>query len=126
MDDNMRKEASMLDIKELMFKELQNAISNVVREKMGRYDSPLAKMVDAVVSEHSTEIKDLLREAITASIQRDEFRNEVKSAFIHTLARSLMNDFKGEIEKQANQMRQQPEFRARVVLAIEKIVSELG
>lgn len=115
-----------MDINELVAKELHSAIAQTVKERLSGYNTPLSKMVDEVVSSQSQEIKSLLREAITEAVSKDDFRAEVKSAFVHTLARSLMNDFKGEIEKQANALRQQADFRARVVIAIEKIVSESG
>lgn len=105
-------------------KELEGAIAEVVESRMTGYNSPLSNMVDEVVKGQEREIKSLLREAISDAVSRDEFRAEVKSAFAHTLARLLMADFKGEIEKQANALRQQPDFRARVVMAIEKLVNE--
>lgn len=113
-----------MDINEIVTKELNGAIAEVIKQKIGGYNSPLSKMVDDAVLSKSAEIKALLREAIDDAFSKDDFRNEIKSAFTHTLARSLMNEYKGEIEKQANALRQQADFRARVVLAIEKIVSE--
>jgi len=115
-----------MNIDEIIAKELHGAIAKTVSERLSGYNTPLSKMVDEVVSSQAQEIKSLLREAITEAVSKDDFRAEVKSAFVHTLARSLMNDFKGEIEKQANALRQQADFRARVVMAIEKIVSESG
>jgi len=115
-----------MEIDEIVSKELKGAIAQVVKERLSGYNSPLSKMVDEVVSSQQAEIKSLLREAITEAVSKDDFRAEVKSAFMHTLARSLMGEFKGEIEKQANALRQQADFRARVVMAIENIVSESG
>ena len=107
----------------MISKELDGANAEVVKSRLSGYNSPLAKMVDEVVARQEGEIKALLREAITDAVSQDDFRREVKSAFAHTLARLLMADFKGEIEKQASALRQQPDFRARVVMAIEKIVA---
>lgn len=112
------------EFEELVTKELKGAIITVIKERLGGYGSPMSKMVDEVVLQNTSLIKDLLRESITESFSKEEFRNEIKSAFAHTLARSLMADYKGEIEKQANALRQQPDFRARVILAIENLVNE--
>ena len=113
-----------ISIEELVARELKESLDKVIRERLGSYGSPLSKFIDEVVTEQRDSIKSLLREAISEAIAKDDFRAEVKSAFTHTLARTLMQDYKGEIEKQANALRQQADFRARVVLAIENIVKE--
>lgn len=113
-----------IEIEGLVAKELGNALRGVVAEKLGQYGGPLHKCVDEVVLQNQAAIKALLTEAIKDAVTQEQFRAEIKSAFVHTLARSLMNEFKGEVEKQANALRQQADFRARVVLSIERIVSE--
>jgi hypothetical protein len=113
-----------MELNELVLKELNGAITQVIKDKLGAYNSPLSKMIDQVVVENQDEIKGILREAISEAVTQKEFRAEVKTAFMHTLARSLMNDFKGEIEKQSNALRQQADFRARVVMAIEKVIDQ--
>jgi hypothetical protein len=113
-----------IEIEDIVSKELKFALGEVIKNRLGSYGSPLSKFLDEVVSEKSSIIKQLLREAIDESMSQEVFRTEIKQAFAHQLARSLMSEFKGEIEKQANSLRQQADFRARVVLAIEKIVSE--
>jgi hypothetical protein len=113
-----------MDLEQQVQRDLSTAIEKVVREQMGGYNSPLHKMVDAVVSEKATDIKALLRAAITDVVSAEEFKSEIRSAFAHSLARNLMNEYKGEIEKRANELRQQADFRARVTIAIEEIVTD--
>ncbi len=113
-----------LSIEQIVARELQSALGEVIRSKIGGYNSPLHKFVDEVVIERQQEIKALLRTAVGDAIGQEDFKREIKSAFMHTLARSMMNEFKGEIEKQANALKQQADFRARVVLAIESVVNE--
>lgn len=113
-----------MEIEKLIANEVHDALVKVLKDRLGGYGSPLSKMVDDVVVQNQSEIKELLKEGIKEAVTQEAFREEIKSAFAHTLARSLMNEFKGEIEKQANEMRRQPEFRARVVMAIEKIINE--
>ena len=114
----------MDDLNNLIAKELKGALAEVVKSRLNKWDGPLAKFVDEVVLASRDEIKGLLREGLTEALTLESFRIEIKASFTHTLARSLMNEYKGEIEKQANALRQAPEFRARVVLAIEQIVND--
>jgi hypothetical protein len=113
-----------MEIEKLIANEVNDALVKVLKERLSSYGSPLQKMVDDVVVQNQSEIKELLKEGIKEAVTQEEFRKEIKSAFAHSLARSLMNEFKGEIEKQSNEMRRQPDFRARVVMAIEKIINE--
>lgn len=103
---------------------IRSAIGTATLERLKGYNSPLSKIIDDVVAANSGTIRGILQEAITDKANNAEFRAEVKSSFMHSLARVLMNEFKGEIEKQAHALRQNPEFRANVVLAINNVVKE--
>lgn len=113
-----------MDINEIIAREMNGAIAKVAHERLARWDGPLAKLIDDAFIVHKDDIRAILYSAVSDGLSQETFRTEIKAAFMHALARNLMSEFKGEIEKQANAMRQQPEFRARVVMAIENIVSE--
>jgi hypothetical protein len=104
----------------------KGAVGEAVRSSLTGYSSPLQKMVNDVVAERAGTIKDLLRGGLDSALDSTAFKKEIRDAFNHKLARTLMSKYEGEIEKQANVLRQQPEFRARVVLAIEAIVKEFS
>lgn len=104
----------------------KQALADAVKASVTQHNSPLNRLVVEVVEEHSSEIKSLLRDGISEALKHKDFKSEIKTAFTHKLARTLMSKYEGEIEKQANALRQQPEFRARVVLAIEAIVNEFA
>lgn len=104
----------------------KGAVSAAVQSSLTGYSSPLQKMVNDIVGERAETIKDLLRDGLDSALNSSAFKKEVRDAFNHKLARTLMSKYEGEIEKQANALRQQPEFRARVVLAIEAIVNEFS
>lgn len=103
----------------------KGAVAEAVRASLTGYSSPLQKMVNEVTAEKTETIKELLREGLDSALSSSNFRQEIRNAFNHKLARTLMAKYEGEIEKQANALRQQPEFRARVVLAIESIIKDV-
>lgn len=103
-----------------------NAVSEAVKSSLTGYNTPLQKMVNDVVAERAETIKGLLRDGLDNALASAAFKKEIRAAFNHKLARTLMSKYEGEIEKQATALRQQPEFRARVVLAIESIVNEFS
>lgn len=104
----------------------KGAVGQAVKASLTGYSSPLQKMVNEVVAERTDTIKSLLRDGLDSALNGSAFKKEIRDAFNHKLARTLMSKYEGEIEKQANALRQQPEFRARVVLAIEAVVNEFS
>ena len=102
------------------------AVQAAIKTKLEGYNSPLNKMVDQVVTAHQHEIVALMNDAFKQAFSNEAFRAEVQQAFIHSLARNLMKEYSGEVEKHANALKQHPEFRARVVLAIEGVVNEFA
>jgi len=49
---------------------------------------------------------------------------QIHEVFNHKLARLIMSKNEGVIEKQFNDLKQNAEFRAKVTLAINKVVSD--
>jgi hypothetical protein len=52
----------------------------------------------------------------------DDFRDKLRDAAAHKLARVVISKCEGEIEKRANEMRSDPAFRARLTLAVEAAI----
>lgn len=108
-------------------KMLENAIRDGIREGVKSkltqgYNSPLDKLVEGAVTANATKFKVLLEEAISTCVANEEFRQEVRDAVHRSLAKTLVQRFGGEIEKQVNALKSDPTTRARITLAIEEIV----
>ena len=107
--------------------ELKNAVRDGLRkavaDKLAGYNSPLDKMLAEVVNEKGGAIRGLLVDAISSSLDNAEWRNNIAMAVRGKLAQVLIQRFGGELEKQVNALKSDPATRARIVLAIENIVS---
>lgn len=105
---------------------LDNAIRDGIREgikaQFAGYRSPLEKLVTSAIDAHSVKFRSLLEESISACVSNDDFRKEIRGAVQRTLAKTLVQRFGGEIEKQVNVLKSDPTTRARITLAIEEIV----
>lgn len=111
-----------------MVKELENIIRDGMREgikaKMAsQYNNPFEKAVQEVINGKSTEIKQLLDEAITSCLKEKQFRNDISQAVRSALAKTLVNKFGGELEKRVNDLKSDPTTRARITLAIYQAIS---
>lgn len=109
--------------------EIMNAVRDGIRkgvaDKVGSgYDSPLNKVIKDAIDAKVNSFRGLLDEAIAEAIANNEFREQIKSAVRHNIAKSLVSRFGGEIEKQVNVLKSDPSTRARITLAIEEIVKQ--
>lgn len=116
----------MKTLEQQIIETVTQGLGEAIKERVtrGYHDSPLNKMIDAVVIERLPKIKLLVEEAIDGALEGD-FRKEIKQACTHKLARVLVSKMEGEIEKRAVELRASPEFRAKVTLAIDSVVKEL-
>lgn len=86
------------------------------------YGSPTAKILDAAIEKHAPKMKAILEESIASCVTAPEFCEEIAGAVRALMAKTLIQRFGGEIEKQVNALKSDPTTRARITLAIEEIV----
>lgn len=102
---------------------VRESVAKAIHERMSSYGSPLFKFIDEAVAKKSAQIAALVDESVEGALTGD-FREEVKKACTAKLARVIISKTEGEIEKTANDLRQSPEFRAKLTLAVSAVVSE--
>lgn len=64
----------------------------------------------------------ILEDAIAKSLNDTAFTDSIKQAVRQSLAKTLVQKFGGELEKQVNALKSDPLTRARIVLALDEIV----
>ena len=112
----------MIDPKELE-DAIKAGIGAAVKDCLSRsYNNPLEKCLDGIIQQHGEELRSLMIDAISSSLIDADFRDQVRAAIRHKLAKTLIERFGGELEKQVNVLKSDPATRARIVLAIEEIV----
>lgn len=114
-----------MNIEENVISTVHSAITEVIKAKLSGYNSPLDKIIADSVADKTTSIRFLLDEAIGGALVGD-FREALKDACTRKLAKVLISKMEGEIEKRANDLRADPEFRARLTIAITDVVKEIG
>lgn len=113
-----------IDAEKIFENAIRDAIREGVKGKMGGYNSPLDKLVEASLAKHHAAFTELMESSVAACIQSEDFRKEIADAVNRTLAKTLVQRFGGEIEKQVNVLKSDPTTRARITLAIEEIVKQ--
>lgn len=88
------------------------------------YGNPIGKLAENAVASRQTEIQELFTGAIDQALSAD-FMPALKTACAHKLAKILVSKMEGEIEKKANDLRSNPETRAKITLAISKCIESI-
>jgi len=114
-----------MDADKLLEQAVRDGIREGVKAKLtGNYNNPFDKFIAAALERSGAEIQALLGECIQACMADPEFRGAVAASVRAALAKTLVQRFGGELEKQVNVLKSDPTTRARITLAIEAIVKE--
>lgn len=100
------------------------AIQSSIKEVLTKYDSPLAKLVKVVVDENSAELKSLISASFTEVIRTDIFKESIRSAFSHKVARSIISNNDGLFDRVSNELKQDTIFKSKMALAVANVVDE--
>ncbi len=112
-----------LDTDKIITDAIRDGFREGLKAKMSNgYNNPFDKLIQEIIESKSVDFRQLLGEALQSCVGDATFREEVKTAVRHVMAKQLVAKFGGELEKQVNTLKSDPMTRARITLAIEEIV----
>lgn len=111
-----------LDAEKLLENAIRDAVRDRVKTNFTGYNSALDKLIESAIGTHSGSFRSMLETSISACINDEQFRSDIAQQVRHQLAKTLVQRFGGELEKQVNVLKSDPATRARITLAIEEIV----
>lgn len=112
-----------IDADQLLGNALRDGIRDAVKAKFtSSYQNPMDKLMDAAIAKHSESLRQILDSALKTTIGDPAFREDIALSLRSVLAKTLVQKFGGELEKQVNVLKSDPTTRARITVAIEEIV----
>ena len=102
----------------------QLAMNESIQEVLTDYNSPLKKLVEVVVSENTTFLKELISDSFNSVIRTDDFKNSIINAFSHKVARNIISNNDGLFDKVSNELKQDAIFKSKMSLAVSNVVEE--
>lgn len=117
------KEPKEQTLEQQVASQVRDSIGEAIKKKLEGYGTPLDKIIERAVAAQQEELFDLIRDAF-AEVTIGEIKAQIKQSAAHKIAKVLVSKMEGEIEKRVNDFRSDPATRARIVLAIEKAISE--
>lgn len=109
--------------------EILNIAVSAIKDKIGErfsntYNSPLNKIADEVIIENGDKIKAIFEDCLESTIKSSDFKQAIKDEFAHKVAKTMVGKLVGSIEKAVDKLSQDPTLKARMIIAIEKLVKE--
>ena len=109
-----------------LLKAATSAVYESISKSMSNdYNGPIKTAVNAVLDKHRSKIETIVEDAFLGLINTDGFRESVHSALQDKLARSLVAKLGGELESKVNDLKANPETRARITIAISECVKSI-
>ena len=124
MNTKVDKKHLPISLEEGILQVSQAAVNKSILEVLTKYDSPLVKLTNSVINDHSIELKELINSSFEEVIRVPEFKQSIVNAFSHKIAKSIISNNDGLFDKVSNELKQDPIFKSKMTLAVSNIVEE--
>ena len=108
-----------------MLSQCEKVLEKCIFEALTSYNSPLVNAVKESLASSSPKIKEMADSAVSELVNSDEFAVTMKVELKRKLARVLISQYGGEIEKSANKLKSDPASRAKMIVAIDSVMEEI-
>ena len=105
--------------------ELRQIVYLAIKEKISGAINyiEMHKLLDEVIVERKKEFDDLLNDMFDAFFKAADVKAALLDEFKHKVAKTMVGKLDGAVEKSISKYRQDPATNARMILAIEKIIT---
>ena len=115
-----------ISLEQQILSQVNSSIAKSINELLANpYHSPLFKMAEGVIKNHEKELKEkmelIMKESVTVG-----FDLEMKQAFKHKVARSLVSALESETDKVVNKLKNDPIFKSKLLIEINTLVEEMN
>jgi len=112
-------------MEQTVIKVAKAAIYNAINKELIGYNKPLSQFVNAVMLEHEAQFKSIINDGVSELLNADDFKSAIKNALHDKLARILISKMGGELEKKVNELKQDATARAKITLALNKLMEDI-
>lgn len=107
--------------------EINKIVIDKIREQVGEkmnYNRVLLSMVEEAMESQRDEITAILNDTLASVVSDKEFATTIKDEFKRKVAKNLVGNLEGAVEKAANVYRQDPTLKSRMILSIENLIKD--
>lgn len=114
-----------MDIESEILKAAKSGLADAFNKELVGYNKPLSVITQKVIAKNEDEIFSLINDEVVNLIGGDGFKETLKDELNRKLARTLIERMGGELESRVNELKQNPETRAKITIAISQIIKDL-
>lgn len=103
----------------------KESIEKAIINDLTGYQKPLSKYINKVLEKHESEFTSLIDCEVVEILNAKTFKTTLSEALNMKLAKVLVNKLGGELEKKVNELKANPQTRAKITLAISNIINEI-
>lgn len=123
--ESVQRKQVPVNLEKDILSSVQLAVNESIQKSLTGYDSPLSKLVKTVVESRTSELRTIITGAFDQVIATDAFRQSIVDAFSHKVARTIISNNDGLFDKVSNEMKSDSVFKAKMQLAVAKVVDEV-
>ena len=103
----------------------EKTIDKCITDALSAYNSPLKDAVNSALSTHRDALHELASKSVAELVNSEEFKQSMKLEMQRKLAKVLISQYGGEIEKTVGQLKADPTSRAKMTLAIDSVMEDI-
>lgn len=105
---------------------IEQSFAECITKKFEGYNSPLDDLLKRVITSRQSELIAVMDAAMASALQSKDFKATLCEAFDKKLAKVLLGNFEGEVERRAGKLREDPVFRAKITTAIDAAIKSVS
>lgn len=113
-----------ITLEEDILRTAQISMNESIQKVLTDYNSPLKKLVEYVVNENSSFLKQLIADSFNSVIRTDDFKKSIIHAFSHKVARNIISNNDGLFDKVSNELKQDAIFKSKMSIAVSNVINE--
>lgn len=114
----------MTDLEQQILNEAKAGIAESIKKELTGYNKPLSTLTSKVLEEYEPQLRSIFKKSMDKIINDPSFEKEIHSALNHKVAKVLVSQLEGSVDKAVNAIKNDPMMKSRMILAIERIIEE--
>jgi hypothetical protein len=124
LKDQVNREHVPIDLEKDVLKTVQQSVAECIGKVLMGYNSPLVKLVERVIDDHSAELKGIITDSFQRVIRTEDFKSSILEALAHKVSRTIISGQDAVVGKIWEQLKQDAIFKAKVTTMIAGLVEE--
>jgi hypothetical protein len=95
-----------INLEQDILRTTQVAINKSMHDVLSSFQSPLGKLISLVIDSHTVELRKIIDDAFCSVIQKEDFKESIRQAFSHKVAKSIISNNDGLFDKVNNELKE--------------------